>query len=131
MIDRPITIAGLPTPTDDPTFLAILAIHVVAGRGLFVLGGLSLTFAVGGRRLINGASRYRVRAHLVAMGISYLLLIIAFYIDNGRAPPVWKDLPPALYWGLPVAFGVPLILRALRSHRLARLERARDGGPRA
>jgi hypothetical protein len=47
------------------------------------------------------------------------LLLIAFYVDNGKSLPLWKELPPAAYWLLPAAIGIPLIVRALLWHPLA------------
>jgi len=60
------------------------------------------------------------RLHITGMGTSYVLLLIAFYVDNGEQLPVWKDLPHFTYWLLPLAVGIPLIVRALLWHPLAR-----------
>jgi len=49
-----------------------------------------------------------------------VLLLIAFYVDNGHSLPLWKELPPIAYWLLPAAIGIPLIVRALLWHPLAR-----------
>lgn len=54
------------------------------------------------------------------MGTSYILLLTAFYVDNGKSLPLWKELPSLAYWILPTAVGVPLIVRALLRHPLAR-----------
>lgn len=54
------------------------------------------------------------------MGTSYVLLLTAFYVDNGKNLPLWRDLPQIAFWLIPAAIGVPLILRALWRHRLAR-----------
>ena len=54
------------------------------------------------------------------MGLSYVLLLIAFYVDNGKNLPLWKDLPSVVYWLLPSAIGIPLIIWALLRHPLAR-----------
>jgi hypothetical protein len=54
------------------------------------------------------------------MGLSYVLMLIAFYVDNGKQLPLWKDLPHFTYWLLPLAIGVPLIARALLWHPLVR-----------
>jgi hypothetical protein len=52
------------------------------------------------------------------MGLSYILMLTAFYVDNGKNLPVWRDLPHIAYWVLPGAVGVPLIVSALnRWHR--------------
>jgi hypothetical protein len=52
-------------------------------------------------------------AHICGMGLSYVALLTAFYVDNGPHLPVWQLLPRLTYWPLPSAIGVPLILRAL------------------
>ena len=54
------------------------------------------------------------------MGLSYILLVTAFYVDNGKNLPLWRDLPTIAYWLVPVAAGVPLLLHALLRHPLAR-----------
>jgi len=41
-------------------------------------------------------------------------------VDNGHSLPLWKELPPIAYWLLPAAIGIPLIVRALLWHPLAR-----------
>lgn len=84
---------------------------------LFVLGALAFTAATLGRAAIR---RGRIRAHIIGMGLSYILLLTAFYVDNGRSLPLWRDLPQIAYWLLPGAVGLPLIVRALVSHPLAR-----------
>jgi hypothetical protein len=81
---------------------------------LFILGALSFAAARQQRW------RYWVRLHIAGMGSSYVLLLIAFYVDNGRFLPLWKDLPPIAYWLVPAAIGIPLIVRALLWHPLAR-----------
>jgi len=53
------------------------------------------------------------------MGTSYLFLLIAFYVDNGKSLPLWKDLPAAAYWLIPAIVGIPMIVRALLRHPLA------------
>lgn len=58
--------------------------------------------------------------HVSGMGLSYILLLTALYVDNGKSLPLWKDLPPISYWLLPAAIGIPLIIRALLRHPLAR-----------
>ncbi len=57
---------------------------------------------------------------LAGMGLSYILLLTAFYVDNGKSLPLWKDLPPIAYWLLPAAVGLPLIIQALFRHPLVR-----------
>jgi hypothetical protein len=62
--------------------------------------------------------------HIPGMGLSYVIMLTAFYGDNGKSLPLCDQLPPIAYWVLPAAIGVPLIVRALRRHPLAQ---ARSG----
>ena len=50
--------------------------------------------------------------------MSYVFMLIAFYVDNGKQLPVWKGLPQFTYWLLPVTVATPLIVWALFSHPL-------------
>ena len=87
---------------------------------LFILGILS--FAAG---LIGRAARRRLwvgwpRIHMSGMGLSYILLLTAFYVDNGPHLPLWRQLPPLAYWLGPSLVGLPILLWALVRHPLAR-----------
>jgi hypothetical protein len=57
------------------------------------------------------------------MGLSYILMLTAFYVDNGKNLPLWKELPQITFWLLPAGLGIPLILYALVKHPLARRQR--------
>jgi hypothetical protein len=92
---------------------------------LFILGALSMATAYLGRQARRHRWRSWVRLHITGMGTSYVLLLIAFYVDNGHSLPLWKGLPPTTYWLLPAAIGIPLIVRALLQHPLVR----QTGGP--
>ena len=162
-------VLGIPIPSSDPVFLAIIAIHVLfglaaviagvvamlskKGRGrhsisgtiyfwclfgvfvtmstlsfmrwaenyhLFILGALSFASAYFGRT----AARRRwhqwqwPRLHLTGMGASYIVMLTAFYVDNGKNLPLWRELPEITFWFLPSAVGAPLILYALFRHPL-------------
>jgi hypothetical protein len=87
---------------------------------LFVLGALSFAAACLGREARRHRWRDWVRLHISGMGTSYILLLIAFYVDNGKSLPLWKELPSLTYWLLPAVVGLPLIVRALLVHPLAR-----------
>jgi hypothetical protein len=93
---------------------------------LFAIG----TAAYGSALLGRTAARWRWpnwgRIHIAGMGGSYVLLLIAFYVDNGKQLPIWKDLPPVTYWLLPLALGLPLTAWALLRHPLRRLGQARS-----
>lgn len=60
--------------------------------------------------------------HIIAMGGSYIAMLTAFYVDNGKQLPLWDRLPTAAYWLLPGLVGFPLIARAL--HRAGARRRA-------
>ena len=87
---------------------------------LFVLGAFAFAAAYLGRRARQDRWRHWVGLHITGMGSSYVLLLIAFYVDNGKSLPIWKELPPVAYWLLPAAVGIPIIVRALLWHPLMR-----------
>jgi uncharacterized membrane protein len=93
------------------TFLSVMRWH--ENYHLFILGAMSFACAWTGRAALRGCWRYWVRIHIAGMGLSYILMLIAFYVDNGKQLPLWKDLPHFLYWLIPAAVGIPLIVRAL------------------
>ncbi|GAC1330201.1 MAG: hypothetical protein NVSMB26_07360 [Beijerinckiaceae bacterium] len=113
---------GLSALFASATILSIMRWH--ENYHLFILGALSFASAWFGRAALRGRWPYWARLHITGMGISYILLLIAFYVDNGKQLPVWKDLPHFLYWLLPFAAGAPLIIHALLRHPLARASRA-------
>lgn len=100
------------------TILSIMRWH--ENYHLFILGMLSFASAWVGRAALRQRWPYWVRLHLTGMGLSYVLMLIAFYVDNGKQLPLWRDLPHLMYWLLPLTIGVPLIVRALLRHPLAR-----------
>jgi hypothetical protein len=87
---------------------------------LFILGTLSFAAALFGRMARRRRWNGWVRLHILGMGLSYILMLTAFYVDNGKSLPLWKELPTLAYWILPSAVGVPLIVHALLHHPLAR-----------
>ena len=160
-------VLGIPIPSADPVFLAIVGVHVLLGfaavvsgavamlsskgRGrhsnfgtiyfwclfgvfvtmsalssmrwtanypLFIPGALSVCAAGLGRTAARRHWNQWPRLHLAAMGASYILMLTAFYVDNGRNLPLWRKLPDLAFWFLPGAVGVPLIFYALYRHPL-------------
>jgi hypothetical protein len=163
---------GVPVPSVDPVFLAVVRFHIVVGiacvaagviamlshkgRGrhstfgtfyywclavvvasatalsvarwaenyhLFFLGALSLIAATVARTALRRRWRNWIGLHISGMGLSYILMLTAFYVDNGKNLPVWKELPQIAFWLLPTVLGTPLILYALLKHPLARRQR--------
>jgi uncharacterized membrane protein len=167
MADETTVILGIPIPSADPIFLAIVGIHILfglaavitgavamlssKGRGrhsnwgtiyfwcllgvfttmsalsfmrwadnlhLFILGTLSFASAYFGRTAARRHWYQWPRLHLTGMGTSYILLLTAFYVDNGKNLPLWRELPEIAFWVLPGALGLPLIIFALFRHPL-------------
>jgi hypothetical protein len=112
------------------TMAVLTAMRWTQDYHLFILGALSFAAAALGRLAAPSRVTGRVRIHVTAMGLSYILLLTAFYVDNGKNLPLWRSLPPIAYWLIPVAIGVPLIVRVLLRHPLVQAERrsAQAGG---
>jgi uncharacterized membrane protein HdeD (DUF308 family) len=66
-------------------------------------------------------------AHILGMGIGYVAMLTAFYVDNGPHLPLWDRLPPLTFWFLPGVIGAPIITRAIL---VRRREHERAGGGR-
>ena len=87
---------------------------------LFILGALSFCCAWMGRSALRLRWHNWVRLHIAGMGLSYVVMLIAFYVDNGKQLPVWKDLPSVTYRLLPLIIAAPLLIRALLWHPVLR-----------
>jgi hypothetical protein len=160
---------GVPVPSADPVFLAVVRFHIVVGiacvtagaiamlsrkgRGrhstfgtvyywclatvvatatglsvarwaenyhLFVLGAVSLIAATTARMAARQHWRNWVRLHIAGMGLSYVLMLTAFYVDNGKNLPLWRELPQWAFWVLPAMVGLPVVIHAMLRHALAR-----------
>lgn len=82
---------------------------------LFILGALAFAAAYIGRQAIRQRCP---RLHLAGMGASYILMVTAFYVDNGKSLPVWRHLPQIAFWIGPSLIGLPLM-----AYHLVRLPR--------
>ena len=51
------------------------------------------------------------------MGVAYVAMLTAFYVDNGPHLPLWDRLPVLAFWLLPSAIGMPIIARSIRRAR--------------
>jgi len=60
--------------------------------------------------------------------LSYIVLLTAFYVDNGKSLPLWRDLSPIVYWIAPAVVGLPLMLWALLRHPVVLASRRSDHG---
>jgi hypothetical protein len=87
---------------------------------LFALGALSFVAATIGRTARRRLWPSWARIHMTGMGVSYILLITAFYVDNGPNLPLWRELPQIAFWTLPFLVGAPILLNSFLRHSLAR-----------
>jgi len=166
---NPIVVDHIHIPSDNPFFLAIISIHIIAaficvlsgviamfankqpgihpkagsiyfwsllivfvtvtviaiGRWkedyyLFLLGLISFGLAFIGRIARKKLWQKWSILHISCMGLSYIILITAFYVDNGKFLPIWENFPSLVYWVLPSLIGVPIIIRTLFRHPLSK-----------
>jgi peptidoglycan/LPS O-acetylase OafA/YrhL len=87
---------------------------------LVVLGVLTFLAATMGREARRRLWPNWARLHMTGMGASYVLLLTAFYVDNGPDLPLWRLLPHIAVWLLPAAIGMPILIYALLRHPLVR-----------
>ena len=87
---------------------------------LFILGALSFAAATIGRAARRNLWPSWARIHMTGMASSYILMITAFYVDNGPNLPLWRELPPIAFWILPTLIGAPILVNALLRHPLVR-----------
>jgi hypothetical protein len=108
-------------------FLSMAALSILrwpADTHLFVLGILSFGAGVVGRMAKRGLWRGWLPVHVTGMATSYILLLTAFYVDNGPHLPLWRSLPALAHWLLPSIVGVPILAWVLRRHPLILRSRA-------
>jgi len=86
---------------------------------LFAIGVVAFTAAT-----IGYQHRRRHRpgdtGHIAGMGISYVAMLTAFYVDNGPHLPLWDRLPVIAFWLLPSIIGAPIITRVIIRARQGR-----------
>jgi hypothetical protein len=101
--------------------LSMTALSVMrwpADTHLLVLGILSFAVGAIGRTARRRRWQGWLRIHIAGMGLSYTLLLTAFYVDNGPSLPLWRSLPTLAYWLGPSIVGLPILARALQRHPL-------------
>jgi hypothetical protein len=104
--------------TASVTMGALAVARWPADNDLFSLGALAMASAITGRAARRGRWRHWVPVHISTMGLSYVFMLTAFYVDNGPHLPLWNRLPQPAFWLLPSLVGVPLIARALHRRSL-------------
>ena len=63
------------------------------------------------------------------MGLSYIAMLTAFYVDNGPHLPLWDRLPTIAFWLLPSIIGTPITARAVSRARRDSQASADPRGP--
>ena len=86
---------------------------------LLILGSVSFLFAFVGRMALKKKWAKWSIIHITGMGLSYIFLLTAVYVDNGKFLPIWKNFSSLVYWLLPSVVGVPIIIRTLLQHPLS------------
>jgi hypothetical protein len=95
------------------TALMLTAMRPRADYHLALIGLVAFTAATIGY-LHRRQHRPGDAPHITGMGVSYVAMLTAFYVDNGPHLPLWDRLPSLSFWFLPSVIGVPIIVRALR-----------------
>ena len=84
---------------------------------LAALGALAFGSATLGRTARRARWPWWTPVYIMAMGVSYVVMLTAFYVDNGPHLPLWNRLPTLAFWLLPALVGAPIIVSALRRRR--------------
>lgn len=87
---------------------------------VFIVGVCAFVCVFVGRRARRGGWNNSLRVHVTGMGLSYILLLTAFYVETGSQLPLWRLLPPLAFWLLPTTIGLPVIVLTLFLHPLLR-----------
>jgi len=89
---------------------------------LLSIGTLAIALTYTGRKLAKSQPKNWTRWHTICMGMSYVLLLTGFYVDNGKNLPFWRLFPQWFFWVFPVTVGLPIILKVLKTHPLNRVK---------
>lgn len=94
------------------TMLVLATIRWPLDNHLAALGLVAAAAAAIG--FVNRRRHGRDSRHILAMGVAYIAMLTAFYVDNGPFLPLWNLLPSWAFWILPAAVGGPIIAWAIR-----------------
>ena len=85
---------------------------------LLIIGTLTFCLTFMGRRLATSQTKGWARSHTICMGLSYILLLTGFYVDNGKNLPFWSMFPEWFFYSFPSVLGIPIIIKVLMTHPL-------------
>jgi hypothetical protein len=85
---------------------------------LLALGILSAASAVIGRTARRHLWPKWAHWHLFGMSSSYVLMLTAFFVDNGPHLPFWRHFPVLAFWLMPALVGVSIVVFVWRRHPL-------------
>jgi hypothetical protein len=96
-------------------FITAAALSVMRWRQdyhLLIIGAVAFTAATAGDQH-RRRNRPGDTPHILGMGIGYVAMLTAFYVDNGPHLPLWDRLPSLSFWFLPSVIGAPIIISAI------------------
>jgi len=85
---------------------------------ILILDIFSFLFAFFGKNLAQRNNPKKTRLHTICMGLSYVLLLTGFYVDDGKNLPFWNQFSQLFFWIFPSVIGIPIILYVLFRHPL-------------
>jgi hypothetical protein len=107
---------GLAVLVTSAGFLS--AAHWNDDRMLLGLGAISFGASSLGRTARRRSWQTWVGTHIISMGCSFIVMLTAFCVEEGKSLPGLSRLPHPTFWFLPAVVGTPLTIRALIRHRL-------------
>jgi hypothetical protein len=96
---------------------ALAAAHWTNDRLLLVLGVVSFGASCLGRTARRRNWQTWIDTHIISMGSSFIAMLTAFCVEEGKSLPGLRGFAPITYWFLPALIGAPFIVRALVRHR--------------
>lgn len=109
---------GLAVLVVSAVFLA--ATNWTNDRVLLVIGAISLGASYLGRTARRRQWQAWVGTHITSMGFSFIAMLTAFCVEEGKSLPGLSRLPRLSYWFLPALVGAPLIIQAFLRHQRSR-----------
>jgi hypothetical protein len=102
-------------------FVTVIPLSIMrwpANNHLLVLGILSFASGHYGKSNARTKRPGWSRRHTISMAASYILLLTAFYVDNGKNLPLWNLFPQYFFWIFPAIVGIPITVYTWLKHPL-------------